>query len=118
MQVLIMMCLQNRCAQCSGIIQVNRTSGTYEKTQDYYTLGQYSRFVRRGAITINVTGGEHVYPDGTGVEANAFINPNGDRVIVIRNMIKTDLLLEVNFASGDAYVGNIKGRSVTTWIIS
>jgi len=108
---------QDGCAQCSGIIQVNRTSRTYEKTQDFYTLGQFSRFVHRGAHAINVTAGEHVYPDGTGVEVNAFINPNGKRIVVIRNMINAPLIVEVNFASGDAYVGEIKKRSVASWIL-
>ena len=48
--------LSGGCAPCSGIIQVNLTAGTYIKTQDFYTLGQFSKFVARDAVYLNSTG--------------------------------------------------------------
>lgn len=66
------------CKSCSGIIQVNRTAGTYTKTHDFYTLGQFSKWIQRGATYLNSTG-SYDYPDGTGVQLVAFRNPEGSR---------------------------------------
>lgn len=31
------------CAQCSGLLQVNMSSGTVTKTQDFYTMGNNNK---------------------------------------------------------------------------
>jgi glucosylceramidase len=105
------------CGQCSGLIQVDRSAGTYEKTQDYYSLGQFSKFVRQGAVALGGSG-SYTWPDGTGVQATQYRNPDGSRVVVIVNKIRNDLKqTQVTFATGDVYHGLLPARSVTTWII-
>lgn len=103
------------CTQCSGLIQVNRTSHTFEFTQDYFTMGQYSKFVERGAVVLATTG-TFDYPDGTGVDANAFRNPDGKRVVVIQNKIKNALNVQIHFKT-DSWVGEVPARSVVTWVL-
>ncbi len=111
------------CDQCSGLVQVDRERGLFELTQDYYSMGQFSAFVRgasegddSAAVYLNSTG-SYTYPDGTGVQAAAFRNADGTRVLVVQNKIRNDLVLQVSFASGDAWHGTVPARSVTTWVL-
>ena len=103
------------CKQCSGLVQVDMKAGLYDLTQDYYTMGQYSKFVQRGAQYLNTTG-NHDYRDGTGVQAASFKNPDGSRVVVIQNKIHNVLNLQVKFSS-DVWEAVVPARSVITWII-
>lgn len=104
------------CDQCSGLVQVDMKAKSYEKTQDYYNLGQFSKFVNKGARYLYNEGG-HTYPDGTGVQFTSYLNPDGSKVLVVLNKIYNDLHTEVHFKSGDVWNGVIPGRSVTTWVI-
>eukprot|EP00040_Diaphanoeca_grandis_P019215 m.101279 g.101279 ORF g.101279 m.101279 type:complete len:490 (+) comp27319_c0_seq2:220-1689(+) len=103
------------CAPCSGIIQVDLDTKRYVKTQDYYTLGQWSKFVARHALYLP-SSGSYDYNDGTGVQATAFVNPNSDNVIVIQNKIHSALTIKVQFFN-TTWVGEVPARSVITWII-
>jgi len=105
------------CGQCSGLIQVDRSAGTYQKTQDYYNVGQFSKFVRKGAVALSGSG-SYTWPDGTGVQATQYRNPDGSRVVVMVNKIYNDLKqTQVTFSGGDVWHGLLPARSVTTWII-
>lgn len=104
------------CAPCSGIIQVDRDSHTYQKTRDFYTLGQFSKFVAKGAHFLTGTG-SYTYPDGTGVQATQFKNPDGSKVVVVVNEMHNSLSTQIDFASGEIWNAEIPGRSVTTWIL-
>ena len=103
------------CSQCSGIVQVDMAARTFVKTQDFYVLGQFSRFVRKGAVYLS-NSGSYTYADGTGVEATAFRNPDGSRVVVIVNKIRNDLHLELS-CEHDTWNAIVLARSVTTWIL-
>lgn len=59
-------------------------------TKRYYALGQYSRFVRPGAVAHNVTGA----PDG--VEVSSY-DRNGQWVVVVNNHNTTDTALNLHF---------------------
>jgi len=104
------------CGQCSGMIQVDRSGKSYTKTQDFYTLGQFSKFVQKDATYLSGSG-SYSYWDGTGVDATHFLNPNGDRVVVIVNKLKKDIHMQVDFASGGGWHGSVPKRSVVTWVI-
>ncbi len=43
------------CNTCTGLIEVNESTGVVRKTVDYYTLGHFSRFVRPGAVRVYST---------------------------------------------------------------
>ncbi|EST34638.1 glycoside hydrolase family 30 protein [Streptomyces roseochromogenus] len=60
-------------------------------TKRYYALGQYSRFVRPGAVAHNVTGA----PDG--VEVSSY-ERNSQWVVVVNNHNTTDTALNLHFA--------------------
>lgn len=59
-------------------------------TKRYYALGQYSRFVRPGAVAHNVTGA----PEG--VEVSSY-DRNGRWVVVVNNHNTTDTALNLHF---------------------
>lgn len=105
------------CGQCSGLVQVDKNSGDHTLTQDFYNLGQFSKFVQKSATYLDNSGG-WTYADGTGVTFSSFLNPDGSRVLVVLNKIYNDLHTQVTFKSGDVWNGWLKKRSVTTWVIS
>ena len=93
------------------------TTGTYVKTQDFYTLGQFSKFVEKNATYLK-TDGNYDYPDGTGVQTVAFQNPSGSLVVVIVNKIVTDLKVNLKLESGEGYTVQVEGSSVTSLVLS
>jgi glucosylceramidase len=103
------------CGQCSGVIQVDMDEKKYILTEDYYKLGQFSKYVQSNATYLNSTG-SHDYSDGTGVQLSAFLNPDGSRALVIVNKIKTPLTVQAIFSS-DSWSGAIPARSVVTWVL-
>jgi len=100
------------CFGCSGIIQVDRKAKTYEKTQDYYTLGQFSKFVKTGATYLNGT------EPSDNIESEYFRNPNGDLVVVISNQRNDGIDLQIDFKIAGSFHGFVPKRSVTTWVLS
>jgi glucan endo-1,6-beta-glucosidase len=104
------------CEQCTGIVQVDQKVADYELTGDYYKLGQFSKFVRKGARYLHVDG-DYVWDDGTGVESAAFVNTDGSTVIVMMNKFQDDLTVTLGGVDGGDVVGVVQGRSVTTWLL-
>ena len=67
---------------CAAPIMCNTAQDAYEKRLSYYYIGHFSRCIEPGAVRIGTTR----YCDA--VEVTAFLNPNGERVLVLLN--KTD----------------------------
>lgn len=63
--------------------------GGLEKRLSYYYIGHFSRYVKAGAKQIMTT----CYTDG--VEVVAFLNPDGERVVVILNKSDRDFELSI-----------------------
>ncbi len=103
------------CDQCTGLIQVNRTDATYEFSRDFYAMGQFSKFVKKGAKFLGTTG-DHIYDDNTGVESAGFINPDGEILVIIMNKFNDDLKIDFQLqgAEGGSVVHVLKPRTVTT----
>jgi len=104
------------CSSCRGLVTVDTAAGTYEMQVDYYMMGQYSKFMPRGA-TVLQGGGSFTYPDGTGVQSVASLNPDGSRTVVIENKIASDLYLTLTTKSGQTWSGLVHQSSVVTWIL-
>ncbi|CZT52130.1 uncharacterized protein RSE6_13387 [Rhynchosporium secalis] len=109
------------CAGCLGSIIVN-SSTTYTKTHDYYMMGQFSRFIRRGARNYAVRKGIE-YGGGT-TEAPQFIlmsvqNPDSSWAVIFLNNYSTDQDVELSFTShpGSVWHGTIPQLAVVTWLI-
>ena len=104
------------CEQCTGIVQVDQKVGAYELTFDYFTLGQFSKYVRKGARYLHIDG-DYLWDDGSGVESAGFVNTDGSTVVVMLNKFQDDLSMTLKGAGGEDVVGVVKGRSVTTWLL-
>jgi glucosylceramidase len=74
------------CAGCTGVVTVNRRSGTPRFGLNYYQYGQTTRYVQPGAVRIFST---RLVSDRYGVTAGvddvAFVNPDGSKVLVAYN---------------------------------
>ncbi len=70
---------------CAAPIMCDTTDGSYEKRLTYYYIGHFSRFIKKGAVRIATT--RHTDK----IEVTAFLNPDGERVIVILNKSNDDV---------------------------
>lgn len=106
------------CAQCTGMITVDPNSGSYTKTIDYYMMGQFSKYIPKGARVVDGTG-SYLFPDGSGMESVATVNPDGSRTVVIQNRYGKDIWVELGTQTdgGRTWNGRVKAKSVTTWIL-
>lgn len=66
------------CPDCLGVVTVNPDTGNVTYSNDYYLVGQFSKFVVPGAYHIGVD-----FPGG--LADAAFKNPDGSKVVVAYN---------------------------------
>lgn len=64
---------------CAAPIMCDTEKDTFEKRLPYYYIGHFSRYIKPGAVRIGMTR----YTDA--VEAAAFLNPDGERTLVLLN---------------------------------
>ncbi|TKA70751.1 hypothetical protein B0A55_08832, partial [Friedmanniomyces simplex] len=107
------------CAGCLGSITVN-SSTTYTKTNDYYMVGQFSRFVRRGAVNYQVLQGN----EGNGLTSTQFYimavqNPDHSWAVIFMNNLDSDQEVVLSFSahSGQFWEGTVPKATVTTWLL-
>jgi glucosylceramidase len=66
------------CGTCTGIVTVNSTSGSITYGTEFYTMGQFSKYVLPGA--------NRVYSSNSlGIVTVAFVNPDASKVLVAFN---------------------------------
>ena len=94
---------------CAAPMMCDAKENRLEKRLTYYYIGHFSRYVRRGARQIMTTR----YTDQ--VESAAFLNPDGERVVVMLN--KTDKSVEVTLKEDGAGVNMVlAAHSIVTFI--
>jgi glucosylceramidase len=78
---------------CRGVITIHE-DGTYTRNEEYYMIGHFSKFVKRGATRIKLES------NNTNIFATAFKNPDGEMVVVMHNKSRSSLAytLEVDGA--------------------
>jgi glucosylceramidase len=81
------------CMNCRGVITIHE-DGTYTRNEEYYMIGHFSKFVKRGATRIKLES------NNTNIFATAFKNPDGEMVVVMHNKSRNSLAytLEVDGA--------------------
>ncbi len=65
------------CEDCRGVVTIDPKTGAIERNVEYYVLGHASRFVLPGAFRVATA------TRVNGLEAAAFLNPDGSRVAVL-----------------------------------
>ena len=68
------------CADCIGLVTINRATATVTFNAAYYALGHVSKFVHRGATRVAST----TYAS-SGVDDVTFRNPDGSYVLIVSN---------------------------------
>jgi glucan endo-1,6-beta-glucosidase len=106
------------CAGCLGSIIVN-SSSTYTKTNDYYMIGQFSRFIRRGSVNYKVVSGvEGTTYDPNWFDLIAIQNPDMSWAIVFMNNFGDDQDVVLSFTEGGfEWEGTVPNATVVTWLI-
>jgi glucosylceramidase len=66
------------CSTCTPIVTINSSTGAITKDIEFYTLGQYSKFILPGAVRVWSS-------DTPTIVSSAFVNPDGTRVLVAFN---------------------------------
>ena len=70
----------NGCANCRGLVTINKQSKKLEVNAEYYAIAQVSRYLKKGAVVV-----EHEFADQSPLRGLTFINPDNSLVVVIRN---------------------------------
>ncbi|OAG38476.1 hypothetical protein AYO21_07298 [Fonsecaea monophora] len=108
------------CAGCQGSVIVN-SSTQYTLTNDYYMVGQFSRFVRRGSVNYRILGDGN---EGDARQDNQFYtmavrNPDSSWAVVMMNNIGSDQDVVLGFNNGetDVWQGTVPNATVVTWLL-
>jgi len=112
-----------RCPGCRGIVTVDQNMHRPQPGPTYYQLGQVSRFVRRGAVRIdsNTFVSDSTSPNGfyhptVGLDDVAFINPDGEKVLVTYNNSPRPIRFAVTWRGQMLFYRQAPGAMTTfTW---
>ncbi|WP_433299129.1 discoidin domain-containing protein [Actinoplanes sp. CA-030573] len=101
------------CGTCTGVITV-AADGTVTRNAEYYTLGHLARFVRPGAVRVASTSFGTTGWNGQVMDV-AFVNPNGETVLVAHN--ENDNPQAVNVRFGDEqFTYTLPGGALATFV--
>ena len=104
------------CCTCTGLVVVDTTAGTYNFTTDYYMMGQFSKFMARGATVLEGSG-SFTDANGQGIESVASLNADGTRSVVIENKVDNSVYVTLSTKTGEKWSGLVPAKSVTTWVL-
>ena len=82
---------------CSAPIHIDAASQTLIYQSSYWAMGHISRFVQPGARRILAVSGEQE------ILSTAFINPNGEAVVVLSNSSQSPKTVSLNLGEASAY---------------
>jgi glucosylceramidase len=96
---------------CAAPIMCDSKNDTFEKRLSYYYIGQFSRYIKPGAVRIGSTR----YTDK--IEITAFCNPDGERVVVLLNKSKEDIPVTLR-ENGKGLELTVAANSIVTVLCS
>ena len=96
------------CGDCRGVVTIDSRSGEVTRNQEYYAFGHASRFVRPGARRVATDEPE-------GLQAVAFVNPDGERVLIVLNEGAVPLGFEIR-EGGRAAVAELPPQTAATYV--
>jgi O-glycosyl hydrolase len=87
-----------------GLIYIdkNKTDGKVEDTKLLWALGNYSRFIKPGAVRVGVSAENFNAGNANGTMISSFINPDNELVIVALNYGNTEFSAFVKIKDGEA----------------
>jgi glucosylceramidase len=98
------------CMNCRGVVTIHE-DGSYTRNEEYYFIGHFSKFVEPGAKRI------HLESTHASLIATAFINPNGELVVVMHNKSRSTINYTLDINGSKASL-SIPGSTSATYVIS
>jgi len=98
------------CSTCNPLVTVSESSGAVSYGIDYYTLGQYSKFVLPGAVRVYSS-------NAPGFVSVAFKNPDGSKVLVVYNEGRSPQSFQAAWGS-QSFTYSLSGLSGATFVWS
>lgn len=95
---------------CAAPIMANLPEGDFDKRLTYYYIGQFSRYIKRGAVRI----GSSCYT--TRLETVAFLNPDGTRVVVVLNPTENEMPVTLRLC-GEGVEDVLRAHSICTYLL-
>jgi glucosylceramidase len=96
------------CANCRGVVTIERSTGNVTYNGEYYALGHASLAARPGAVRI-----ESSQIAGL-VDTVAFLNPDGSKGLLVLNERREPTRIEVHWA-GQAFAYELPAQAVATF---
>ncbi|AXY02519.1 glucosylceramidase [Vibrio alfacsensis] len=95
---------------CSAPILGNTSNDEVIFNPSYYYMGHLSKFIKRGAKRVALA------TSSDDLEGTAFINPNGEKVVVLMNRLDRQVVYALNHLGNGGYI-TMPPRSMQTLII-
>jgi glucosylceramidase len=97
------------CATCTPIVTVNTTTGNVTEDIEYYTLGQFSKFILPGAVRIYSSNANYIV-------SSAYLNTDGSKVLVCFNNSSSAQSFQVQWGQDNfTYTLPSLGAVTFTW---
>jgi hypothetical protein len=96
------------CDTCRGVVTIDQSSGNVTYNVDYYALGHASKFLKPGAYRI----GSNTF--GSNLEDVAFRNPDGSKVLLVRNAGNTPRMFKVVWGN-ESFSYTLNGGAAVTF---
>ncbi len=98
--------LNGGCGNCRGVVTIDQATGSVTYNEEYYVLGQVTRFVDPGAYRIDSTEGNSL-PNNV-----AFLNPDGSLVLIVQSDTATTFTITWN---GKYFTYHLPSAGVVTF---
>jgi glucosylceramidase len=96
------------CTNCTGLVTIDQSTGTATYTNNYYQLGQFSKFVVPGATHIGSS-------DGGGIWSQAYRNPDGSEATVAYNNNSTATSFTMTWDGAGSFTYTLPAGATVTF---
>jgi len=96
------------CTGCTGLATID-SQGNYTLTQNYYGLGQVSKFVLPGAYHIGAS------TTDSGLNTAAFKDPDGSKVLVVHNTSSANVTFNVDWNGTQSFAYTLPAGGIVTF---
>lgn len=93
---------------CEAPIMLNGDGSDFEIMEEYYYIGQFSRFIQPGAVRLGCSA------FSSDVEVTAFENPNGERVAVLLNRTDKAQAVSLTENAEEGFSFMLEPRTIAT----
>ena len=101
------------CTDCNGVATIDQNTGNVTYSNDYYLLGQFSKFVVPGAYHVSAS-----TPSSGNISDVAFKNPDGSDVVVAHNGGSSSSTFNVTWNSNQSFSYTLPAGATVSFVWS